>query len=70
MWNIHNIFSDDSFFSHAEQKQEDASSDIVNVLIKVSPEAACCVTTEVLGHAFSQSFQSVLQIVSGSMGFS
>lgn len=67
---IHNIFSDDSFSSRSEQKQEDASSDTVNVLIEVILEAACCVTAEVLGRAFSQSFQSLLQIVSGNMGFS
>ena len=35
------FFSDDSFCSHSEQKQEDASSDTVNILIKVGLEAAC-----------------------------
>lgn len=33
------IFND-SFFSHSEQQREDASSDMVSVLIEVSLEAA------------------------------
>lgn len=55
------LFTDDSFFSRSEQQQEDAPSDMVNIVIKVSLEAPCCVAAAALGHAaFSRSLPSVL----------